>query len=195
MWSYSWDRPVQARAAEPNGQVLDLGAFRSIVSWGRNGVVLKWGRRRVAHPEVHNHVLPDPTEQYSPEELGRRRLQNLAEEQNADQEEPAAPKEVEYIACCMRLWGGEPERQPETNAKKRAYETISDARTQDGESVGEPESPTKEEAMDNGADEQGRVDMDKPTQSDCMSVDYSPYTAEDPEKRAGATPVPPGGNA
>jgi hypothetical protein len=27
VWSYSWARPVPAKAAEPNGQILDLGAI------------------------------------------------------------------------------------------------------------------------------------------------------------------------
>jgi hypothetical protein len=78
-------------------------------------VVLKWRRWRVAHPEVHNQVLPDPTSMYSTEELESRRLQNLAEEQIADQEarlrreEPVVTAEDVYIACCMRLWGGEPD--------------------------------------------------------------------------------------
>ncbi len=34
-----------------------------------------------------------------------------------------------------------------------------------------------------------RIYQDKPTQSDCMSIDYIPYTTEDPEERAGTTPV------
>jgi len=201
VWTYSWARPVPARAAEPNGQILDLGAIRSIGSWGKNGVVLKWRRWRVAYPEMHNQVPPDATSIYSVEELEERRLRNQAEEQIADQEArqrreaPAAPAEEEYIARCMRLWGGGPERQPDAGTKKRVYEEISDASTQDGESVGEPESPAQEDKANHGVDEPGGVDQDKPTQSDCMSVDYSPYSAEDPEERAGATPVPPGGNA
>ncbi len=30
VWSYSWARPLPAKAAEPNGQILDLGAIRAI---------------------------------------------------------------------------------------------------------------------------------------------------------------------
>ena len=86
VWHYSWARPVPARAAEPNGQILDLGAIRAIDPWGKNGLVLKWRRWKVAYPEVHGQVLPDPTSMYDPEELEARRLQNLAEEQIADQE-------------------------------------------------------------------------------------------------------------
>ena len=96
----------------------------------------------------------------------------------------------EYIVRCMRLWSGEPGARPET--KKRAYEDISDASTQDGDSVGEPDSPTGKENANQEADNLDQVDQEKPTQSDCMSIDYSPYTEEDPEEKAGATPVPPG---
>ncbi len=76
VWSYIWARPVPAKAAEPNGQILDLGAIRAIDPWGKNGLVLKWRRLKVPYPEVHDLVLPDPNNQYSPEELERRRLQN-----------------------------------------------------------------------------------------------------------------------
>jgi hypothetical protein len=149
---------------------------------------------------VHNQVLPDPTDLYSPEELERRRLQNWAEEQIADQEarqlreDPAAPEENDYIARCMRLWSAKPASEPATKPKKRAYEEISDASTQDGESVEEPESPTRSKAASDGTDEMDKVDQDKPTQSDCMSIDYSPYTVKDPEERAGTTSVPPRGD-
>ncbi len=34
IWSYSWAQPVPAKAAEPNGQILDLGAIRAIDPWG-----------------------------------------------------------------------------------------------------------------------------------------------------------------
>ncbi len=60
--------------------------------------------------------------------------------------------------------------------------------------MGEPESPTRSKAASDGTEEMDKVDQDKPTQSDCMSIDYSPYTLEDPEERAGTTPVPPGGD-
>ncbi len=71
---------------------------------------------------------------------------------------------------------------------------ISDVSTQDGDSVGEPESPTRDKAPTNSLTTLDRVDHAKPTQSDCMSVDYSPYTVDDPYERAGATPVPPRGS-
>jgi hypothetical protein len=101
VWSFSWARPVPAKAAEPNGQILDLKAIRAIDPWGGNGLVLKWRRWKVAYPEVHNLVLPDLNDQYSPEDLERRRLQNWAEEHIDDQEarqqqeDPAAPEEDE----------------------------------------------------------------------------------------------------
>ncbi len=41
IWSYRWARPVPAKAAEPNGHILDLGAIRAIDPWGKNGLVLK----------------------------------------------------------------------------------------------------------------------------------------------------------
>ncbi len=69
VWSYSLTRPVPAKAAEPNGQILDLGAIRAIDPWGRSGLVLKWRRWKV-------QVLPDATDRYRPEELEKRRLQN-----------------------------------------------------------------------------------------------------------------------
>jgi hypothetical protein len=162
--------------------------------------VLKWRRWKVAYPEVHGLELPDPTSMYDPEELETRRLRNLAEEEIADQEarrrreEPTVPDEGEYIARCMRLWGDNTEAQLENKSKKRVYDCISDASTQDGDSVGEPDSPTGKENANQEADNLDQDNQDKPTQSDCMSVDYSPYTAEDPEERAGATPVPPGGD-
>ncbi len=59
-------------------------------------------------------MLPDPTDLYIPEELGRRRLQNLAEEHIADQEErlrredSAVPEKDVYISRCMQLWSAEP---------------------------------------------------------------------------------------
>jgi hypothetical protein len=86
VWSYSWARPVPAKAAEPNGQILDLVAIRMIDPWGRSGLVLKWRRWKVAYLDVHNQVLPNPNDLYSPEELEKRRLQNWAEEQIADEE-------------------------------------------------------------------------------------------------------------
>jgi hypothetical protein len=114
--------------------------------------------------EVYNQVLPDPTDLNSPEDLERRRLQNWAEEQVADQEDPAMPEEDEYIARCMRLWSAKPESRPETNPRKRAYEDISDASNQDGRSVGGPEFPAGDEAADYVFDEVDRIDQDKPTQ-------------------------------
>ncbi len=66
VWSYSWARPVPANAAEPNVQVLYLGAIRAIDPWGKSGLVLKLRRWKVAYPELHNQVLPDPTDLYSP---------------------------------------------------------------------------------------------------------------------------------
>ncbi len=48
VWSYSSTRPVPANTAEPNGQILDLGAIRAIDLWGRSGLVLKWRRWKVA---------------------------------------------------------------------------------------------------------------------------------------------------
>jgi hypothetical protein len=154
----------------------------------------------VAYPEVHNQVLPVPTALYIPEELERRRLQNGAEEKIADKEakqlreDPAAPEENDYIARCMQLLSAKPDSEQATEPKKRAYEDISDASTQDEESVEEPESPTQSKSASNGTDEMEKVDQDKPTQSDCMSIDYSLYTVEDPEERAGTMPVPPLGN-
>jgi hypothetical protein len=94
----------------------------------------------------------------------------------------------------MRLWSAKPDSEPAIKPKKRAYEDLSDQNTQDGESVGEPESLTRSKAASDGTNEMDNVDQDKPTQSDCMSIDYSPNTAEDPEERAGTTPVPPGGD-
>jgi hypothetical protein len=94
----------------------------------------------------------------------------------------------------MRLWSAKPDSEPATKPRKRAYEEISDASTQDGESVGEPESPIRSKAASDGTEDMDRNDQDKPTQSDCMSIDYSPYPAEDPEEGAGTTPVPPGGD-
>ncbi len=131
-------------------------------------------------------MLPELINMYSPKELERRRLQNWAEEQIADQEarlqreDPAVPEEDDFIARCMRLWSAKPELKPETNSKKRAYENLSDDSTQDGKSVGEPESPTRDEVADYGANEKEIVDHDKPTQSDCISIDYSPYTTAEP---------------
>ncbi len=58
--------------------------------------------------------------------------------------------------------------------------------------MGEPESPTRDEAADYGANEMDRVDKDKPTQSDYISIDYSPYLTEDSEERAATSPVLPG---
>ncbi len=40
IWSYSWARPVLAMAAEPNSQILDLGAIRA-TERGKSGLVLK----------------------------------------------------------------------------------------------------------------------------------------------------------
>ncbi len=57
--------------------------------------------------------------------------------------------------------------------------------------MGEPESPTRENAADYGAYEMDIVEHDKPTQSDCMSIENSPYTTEEHEERAGATPSQP----
>ncbi len=83
--------------------------------------------------------------------------------------------------------------QPTTKPKKRAYENLSDKSTQDWESVIKSESPTRSKAASDGTDEMDKVDQEKPTQSDCMSIDYIPYTAEDPQERAGTTPVLPEG--
>ncbi len=58
-------------------------------------------RWKVAYPEMRNLVLLDPSDLYSPDELEKRRLQNWAEEQVADQEarqlreDPAKPEEDE----------------------------------------------------------------------------------------------------
>ncbi len=62
-------RPVPAKAAEPNGQILDLGAIRETDPWGKNGLILKWRRWKVPYPEVHDLVLPDTNNQNRPEEL------------------------------------------------------------------------------------------------------------------------------
>ncbi len=76
VWSYSWARPVPAKAAELNGQILDLGAIRVIDPWVRSGLILKLRRWKVAYQEVHNQVLPDQTDLNSPEEMEKRLLQN-----------------------------------------------------------------------------------------------------------------------
>ncbi len=59
--------PGQGRIA--NGQTLDLGTIRAIDPWGKRSLVLKWRRWRVAYPDEHNQVIPDPTDMYIPEEL------------------------------------------------------------------------------------------------------------------------------
>ncbi len=60
--------------------------------------------------------------------------------------------------------------------------------------MGEQESSTRSRAASNGTEDEDRNDQDKPTQSNCMSIDYSPDPTEDPEEGPGTTPVPPGGD-
>ncbi len=76
VWSYSWARPIPSRGAEPNGQILDLGAIRAIDPWGKNGLVLKCRRWRVPYPEVHNKVATGP---HRPVQPGRTGVAETAE--------------------------------------------------------------------------------------------------------------------